>query len=77
MEKQTVLKPKPGSPKARRIGCTCSLRENNRGKGVYCPPEFGLTRIAWWVDWKCPVHRTDVNKIAHSALALAKKKEKK
>ena len=41
------LRPTPGSPRAKEVGCTCS------GRG-FC---WGSERIfEWSINWSCPIH---------------------
>jgi hypothetical protein len=42
--------PKPGSSEARKLGCRCSVLDNNRGKYPPYPPD------GWWIVSDCPVH---------------------
>ena len=39
--------PKPGSPDARKQGCTCPVIDNHHGAG---DPR------GWWVSGDCPLH---------------------
>lgn len=41
-------KPDPGSPEARKQGCTCPILDNYGG--------HGLGRGLFWISSDCPIH---------------------
>jgi len=45
----------PGSPEARRRGCTCPSRENRAGNGLEVSVDE--TKRGFWIVDDCPLHR--------------------
>jgi hypothetical protein len=46
-----MSKPNPGSPTAKKQGCTCPIIDNHYGKG------FMLSgKKVWWIDETCKLH---------------------
>jgi len=60
MEYSDKKQPRPGSRTAVRKGCLCPERQNDEGKGIPCPPEFGIYNWAWWITEGCPLHRVGI-----------------
>jgi hypothetical protein len=59
--------PPPGSPVAKRIGCTCSALINQGGAGVPIkgadgkPVPLGLGESRqYWVNGSCPLHGVEL-----------------
>jgi hypothetical protein len=46
--------PPPGSPEARKQGCTCPVTENRSGAGL--PVSDDRSREGFWVSEECPRH---------------------
>jgi hypothetical protein len=46
------IDPKPGSPEARKEGCTCAPVGNNNGRGIRGD---GFT-YGWMIDVNCRIH---------------------
>jgi hypothetical protein len=47
--------PAPGSEEARRLGCTCPVVDNERGRGF----QINGQTVYWQVEG-CPLHEQDV-----------------
>ena len=46
----------PGSDKALALGCLCPVVNNNQGKGIPVPEEYGYDYVHYWIDKDCPLH---------------------
>ena len=47
--------PKPGSKEAVEQGCTCPVRDNRNGKGVFGARDG----VDFWINENCQLHNTE------------------
>lgn len=58
--------PRPGSPDARAVGCTCPVIDNNHGG-----PVGPGTGTHWWYNRACLVHREEIAARMNCAAAIS------
>ena len=57
---ETII-PNPGSDAAQHQGCTCSVKDNNGGRGIETSMTIRLqTGPCFYVGDNCPIHKSNI-----------------
>jgi len=54
-----TIPPNPGSPEAKKQGCTCATQDNGNGRGCGLKSEDGFP--LFWIEPECPIHGDESN----------------